>query len=256
MKLFNSISTFSITSSFSDAAAAVLDRMSALTATEETAIVTLVDAEAAVGNWQVYDEFGCYSLGNGNHFTGFFSKTGELYNPPEGDPDPTFSVLGATFYGGTTYQLRTNFLPSVDGVNWTMNSFQMGAYCSTWSPSGTVSYVFGELGNQYTGIYIYQSKVQFSAGLNVLNVARAGTFSDNTLYDIVRTSNNTSYALEDSVQIGATSPDVTPIITQTNLKIGSSSMAVIPIWYCGGVFPDQIAHKNNITTFLTNLGAI
>ena len=85
----------------------------------------------------LYDEFWCFSLGSTNGLNGFKGTKATA------NGGLAWSVDGADFNGTNAY-IDTNFNPSVDGVNYTLNDASIGIFQYSFDGvGGEIQHLFG-----------------------------------------------------------------------------------------------------------------
>ena len=236
-------------------AQAVINRMSGLTALEESSIRDFVNAEVASGNYALYDEFYCFGLGGTNALTGFKSKTATAVNAP------TFDVNGATFDGATNY-IDSNFNPSTDAVNYSLDNALAGAFVKEAAPDGGF--------NSLIGISGVDTFLITDTNTNAINlypnaaspiVVLSETIQAGNLYMGSRVSNSQSDIYKNGVSV-ASGVGASTVLPNDNFFVASRGLAqfldcTISTFQIGGAIGfDQAAHNTNLTAFLTALGTI
>lgn len=245
---------------FSDAALAAFAKYDTLgdglTDAEKVAMAAYIDAEVAAGNHVKKDFEVVHSLGGNNALVDYINgKVCTNVNAV------TFSVAGAAFNAASSQYLDTNFVPNIDGVNYTLNDAMAHAYITSKSNVSNQR-VFGVRGGTaLTQIYdgnptaryrinnaSANSAVQWvGTGLNGVNV-NGGNI--NGLVDGVATYTASASVVATpnaSCYIGALRETSNP----ANYFTGTISLFMM-----GGTLPDISANNTNIVALLTSLGAI
>jgi len=129
---------------YSAEAAAVISRMTGLVTAEKTAIAAFVDTMETAGLWTLLDEFTHYGMQTeANSLKGWKAKTSTANNAPTHTPG-----TGFTFVSGSSQSISTDFVPSVDGVNYVLDNAQSGIFIvtdSSTSPAADAEYFNGVL---------------------------------------------------------------------------------------------------------------
>lgn len=197
--------------SFDPDAQAWIDRMVSPSSSEQAAINTFVVAEKAAGNWTLYDEFFCLALGNTNSLVGAKSKIASASGGITWDSD------GALF-NGTNGELNANFIPSIDGNNFTSNNALIGVYVKTLtlkaqSACGVSSAVGGETainGNLSPNINVVVN--------NGTSLIVSQNIQSDSIYVAAREDANNSTLYENGIEIGT--------IASTTTGSGNSNMYI------------------------------
>lgn len=231
-------------------AQAVLDRMTGLTATEEDAIITFVNAESASlgnGNWAFIDEFFSFSLNATDRLTGFIAKTAT-------NNGATFDINGATFAGAEN--ISTNFNPSVDGVNYVLNNSMSGVFLKEFTD--LVSDIQDILNGNALRIRLQAALGRYRGKIN------SGT--DVNLSSAVPSQDQLVIFSRDNAADFDVIIDGTPIQTVANASTGLNAAAVsIGVNFIGTISTfiigasigfDQANHNTNHRQFLTDLGVL
>jgi len=250
----------------------VLSRMFSPSELEETAITNFILAEKAVGNYQLYDEFYCHSLGAVNGVIGFKNKTGVSVG------GVTFDVNGATFNGTTGY-INTNFNQLDDAIVSSQNNIGRQSFVKDF-PSPV--YDFAQI---YEGLAVFYNTVFDSGHLSgVTNVAgklraeAGGTSSTEfnnqnapSLYGAVRVSQTQNEAYVNGVlaasvfspsQVLVNSPYYIGAINSFDVTLDTSSPAnfteitISTYTLHGAIGFDSVAHNTNVRALLTELGVV
>lgn len=239
----------------SEEAQYVLDRMTGLTAIEETAIINFVDQENDDGNWGLYDEFFCFALGGANALVGFKTKTAT-------NNGATFDVNGANTVAGF---INSNYNPSVDGVNWQLLDAMFGMFFKVSDKRG-VQNGNGALTGESTLIRDFESSANLTGFING-NSRKAedlgNNINDNELIVLSRKSVSENIFYRDGTSSGNTSLGVDPdTVTNADLYIGQANggddyQGTISSFIVGASIGfDQVQHNLNLRAFLTELGTL
>ncbi|MEP3387720.1 MAG: hypothetical protein ABJO02_06015 [Reichenbachiella sp.] len=238
----------------------VYGRMSTLNNTEKTAINDFILAEKAAGNYDKYDEFFLFPLGSTNGLIGFKSKTGTAHG------GVIWDINGATFDGVDDY-IDTNWNPSLDGNNFTLNDSQFGFFIFNRGAKG---------GNVWLGGCMDASTISYigdnsGAGLTSGGMSASGykTFDPNsefislTMYNMRRNSSTNISMDIDGVE--KSSPALTSIsLTNNNFYIGAinnngspssyNKNTISSVLFGASIGFDGLAHNTNVRQLLTGLG--
>ena len=238
---------------FSSEAQAVIDRMTGLTGSEESAISSFVDSLVSNGNWALIDEFFCFGLDtSANALTGWVAKTAT-------NNGATKTANGFVF-DGTGY-IDSNWNPSDDGVNYSLNSAQMSTYLhSHTSGTGIVGLRTngGHRLEQFTSVISVNSGITWTHGVPL---------TTQTLWGAVRNDSANIRLFKDGVEnsSSATASLAVPL-SPLHVSIGGrNNKGVIDshitgiissVMFGGAVGFDHSSYNTNINTLLTSLGAI
>ena len=239
----------------------VIDRMTGLSSLEETAINTFVIAEKDDGNYTLYDEFFCHSLGAVNGLIGFKSKTATI------NGGVTFDVNGATFNGTTGY-LDTDFSPANDGVNYVADDAFFSSFLRKLPiPASDGAMVGVDDGANLAVLRAFTTSINNWTG-KALNHASLTNpviaVSDNQLLSMGNTSGlpTRATAFVDGVSYGNTNRQVQGV-PASNVFIGAQNNNGTAISYSGSTVSsfaigggnglDHAAHTVNIKIFLATL---
>lgn len=252
-KMFGANPVFTSGPGMDPDAQAWIDRMTAPTALEQSSINTFVLAEKASGNWSLYDEFYCHSLGSTNGVIGSRAKIATI------NGGVTWSINGATFNSTTGY-LGSGYNPTTDATNLTLedgiitqfvktvpkdSSFTFGA--TTATPNRTVIRKFDATTIQH--------------GLSVNFFGSIETWRADMLVAISHVSGaellHMDGVLEDTDVIAATGlPNQEYLIgayfNGTPCCFTDATISTTLIGAGSGF--DHVAHNTNVRSLLTNLG--
>jgi len=233
----------------------VVDRLIDATILELDSIQTLVNRGVTNGWWVLLDEIYSFSLSGSNNLAGF-----KIVTPT--NSGATFDINGATFAGGQ--HIKSGYIPSVDGVKYTLNDAMGGVYIFDNEPTqNTKQFLggFGVTGERLT--LFYQNNPQVSGNINDLGQPNlAGDPTGNLLAmrrenaagkawvrDGVEESDDSSSAVgvpNVEMYIGARNNNGTADIPWT----GTISIA---FFGAGATFPHS-DFNTDIRNYLTNLG--
>jgi len=241
---------------------AVLSRMSGLVAAETAAIRKFVISQIKSTNWDKIDDFAHYGLQTeANSLKGWKMKTQTAVNAPTHTPGTGYAFNGSTQY------LKSAFIPSSDGVEFTRDDCLVGAFVVDNQDTGTNVNILGS--NNTTQIWMVQQYgVQLVFRLNggAWNVSAVTTgFPDNTWCILSRTASDRIEYRQNTTLIAsaatATNNDVTG-----ELYIAASNEAGSPARYINASLSSFIVasaidfnHANfysNLTTLNTELAAV
>lgn len=233
-------------------AQAVIERMTDLTALQESIIGIFIDAEVRNTNYAEYDEAFLFSLGATNGLTGFKSKTATNHGA-------TFNINGATFAGAEWIDLNWN--PSVDGSNFGVNNNQVEAYIQDWGALLNTAFPFGSHNSTYnTSLWAAITVIRGHA--NSGTHAQYGSAFPSGLFATIRSDASNIDILQDGVSktptaqaaIALVSADIFAGARNSAGTAGLFSDCVMPFIMMGGELPDQAAHNTNVVNLLTGLG--
>jgi len=251
----------------SDEAQAMLDNYTllgvTLTGIERSFMIAYVDDEVASGNHTLKDYETIYSLAGVNALVDYIGgKIAIAVNAP------TFDINGANFDGSTNY-IRSNFVPSTDGVNYTLDDSQVGVFVFDNVTPADFRYPFGVLDGAGTFLYFTSASglgagggVRLPVNSGVVTIESFGLVSDNTLYNIARNSSTTQGIYADAVFTAAnvnsgTVPTIEVYIGARNNEgtAGSNFIGIISSFMIGGDAGFNYTDYNtNLRALLTGLG--
>ncbi|KKK70370.1 hypothetical protein LCGC14_2924650, partial [marine sediment metagenome] len=179
-------------------ATAVIARMTSLVIAEEAAISKMVTLSG--GNWDLRDDFIHYGMQTeANALTGWKLKTHIAVNAPTHTPGTGFT------FNGTTQYINSQFVPSVDGVNHTLNDCMFAIYNKTNNGTAVTRHICGgrgagrlELQQQASVAINYRMN---SAGLDLTNLE--SDFQDESLYTCIRTASNVTALYVSDVKLNS-----------------------------------------------------
>lgn len=246
--------------SYSAAAQAVIDSFPVEpTSAEQDKIATFVDAETTAGNWAKYDSFALFTLSNEQNALWDWIQLQSMTAVNA----PTHGANGYTFDGSTQY-INSNFIPSTDKINLSLNDAEYGAYIQAQN-TGSVDILFGALAaTAGHRVYIYESPLdtRFSGTMHSGDTNSGGTeggFKDNTLTYVSRDGATSSDIYENGSVVASwdavTSvgiPDIALFLACYNNQgsPGSHLDCTLSTWYAGAVLADNATHYTNIQTLL------
>lgn len=237
-------------------AAAWVARMTSPSITEQAAVNTFVIAEKASGNWSLIDEFYLMSLGATNGLIGAKSKSATAFG------GITWDVNGATFNGINAY-IDTDFNPSVDGVNYTLND-ALALSVNSAVPINNNQSLWGAFSLVTpAGMGAWKNGGQFRALANSSNFNSGLLFDEHdSLNGFVRTSNSALKLIQGTDEADFSLPAA--ILPNDTVFIGAANDAGSPIHYGdssisslvigAGVGFNHAAHNTNVRNLLTDLG--
>lgn len=245
--------------SFSAEAQAVIDKLTNPTELEQTSIATYIDAEVANGNQALKDYEILPSLGSTNGVIDFVGTKTAI--PTNG---PTFSINGIILVRASNHYLRTAFVPSVDGVNYTQNDCIALAFVFAAPNVTDQQGFFFTIGTGVQSGLNYQpgsSRTQF--GITEATASKNDLTMGSVDKDLIGIRRTGATAL-DSLQNGATSAastDVSTGLSNVEYDIGRKSTSgnqldgTISYFMLGGQSGfDIAAHNTNLRAMLTSLG--
>lgn len=241
-----------------DPADLVIARMANLSGSEETAIRDFVDAEVIAGTWDLIDEFYCFALNSTDWLTGFRSKTCT-------NQGATQTTGGATFNGSTQY-IESNWIPSVDGVQYQLDDALVAAFIYAVDSGGNAYALGCADGNNDHIVFIdAQSSNNFQYDLHGTGtVVDIGDRTSKTLIAIERTSSINQALYEDGILVdsdsGSTSIDLPTVEIYFGARNGDGTADVhfdgiiSTVTLGAGATFDHSAHNTNVRQLLTDLG--
>jgi len=150
----------------SNEAQMVLDRMTALTATESNAIIRFINAESVSmgnGNWGLIDEFWIFKLTTeANALTGWKSKIATNNG----------AVLGANgfVFDGSTSYINSNFNPIIDAVQLTRDNGLTSSHVYSHLDNGAANDIFSALdqntNNNQIRFILFDNNTLIESGIN------------------------------------------------------------------------------------------
>lgn len=244
---------------YSAAAQAVIDRMSGLAAGEADAIAVFVDAEVANGNWALIDEFFCFGLtSEANALTGWISKTAT-------NNGATKVSTGFSFVSASSQYIDSNFNPSTDGNNYTLNDALIGSYIYEDNVTGNIASAIS-FAAPFSSIRLNSSAKVIRINDNV-NLS----FADNinkALLVASRTASNARHVYVNGVNSNSDAQvSASPVCDQV-IPIGANQPAagggknfffegILSSFIIGAAIGfNHSAHNTNLTTLLTSLGVL
>ncbi|KKL78299.1 hypothetical protein LCGC14_2026260, partial [marine sediment metagenome] len=167
-------------------ATAVIARMTGLVIAEDAAISKMVTLSG--GNWDLKDDFIHYGMQTeANSLKAWKLKTHIAVNAPTHTPGTGFT------FNGTTQYINSQFVDSVDGVNFSLNDGLTAVYNKT-NNSVVSSMLYGSRGDGRTELQQNPSLVRFNFRVNSAAVdffvTPTGLFEDETLFTAIRTASN------------------------------------------------------------------
>lgn len=246
-----------------------IDRYPVLTADEENFIAAFVDAEVANGNWgtnaanytdSLYDAFWCFGLVTEANALIDMHQVLKLTAVNSG----ATKVSDGFSFNGTTNFINTTFIPSTDGVNYTLNDAMVECFVHTFtSPTGRQEMIIGVLDGLNNTLFQKQAG---NTTANVMNassgVGTSVTFS-RALYGLTRTTATRSDSLKDGVSYfneSQSSQALPAIRIEVGRRAGSGDIpfdGIISTAMIGaGVGFDQVGHNTNVRNLLTSLGVL
>lgn len=247
-----------------------LDKFTGLTQTEIDAIRTFVDAEVANGNWgtqansytdSLYDAFWCFGL---------VTEANALINM---HPVNTITATnnGATkvsdgfSFDGVNDFIDSNYTPSVDGVNMSVNDALMGVFNKSFTNDTVLASLGGTLDTEnmsFQNQSATQVRIRMFSNSVVNKLTRFGTDALNVF---ARTSSPLTTWFKDGVSVetditaSGTFPTNSIYMGARNSGAGADqfSNSVLSTFITGGAIGfDQSGHNTNIVNLLTSLGVL
>jgi hypothetical protein len=237
---------------------AVFDRMPTLSENEKDAVATFIINEKNIGNYDLYDEFYCLSLGATNGLIGFKSKTATA------NGGITWGVNGATFNGTTGY-IDTDWNPASDGVNYKSGDAYVSMFIKDFTQTASDRIPFGSYdGTSYDFINAYQlGRINGALFTSVENTEiNYGASLDNALFSVGSSGGNTTVYLDGifgdtDVFDGTTALNTAPFYIGARNDESSSGFFVqgtISSTLIGAEIGfDHAAHNTNLRLFLATL---
>ena len=243
----------------------VLDRMTSLSPSEETAIKVFVDGCVADGNWDKLDEFFCFALNQADALTGFKSFTATI--PILGDP--IFTANGITLGTGADNHIDTGVvLPLVP--NYQLDDAEAGVYLHTQPAWGAGN---NDLFGTQTGATDPRLRMRhrgddtndFAASINgtaTVNSPLLASSMDNTLYTLKATASAAELYFNGVLQPDAVGAQPTVpttfavwvgVCNDQDAELQPCRGGTFTSFYVGGAL-DTLAFYNRLETFHTTLG--
>lgn len=228
----------------------------ALSGTERSAMISYVDSEVESGNHYKKDYEIIFTLSGINSLVDYIGgKIATLVNAP------IHTINGYTF-DGLTQSIKSNFNPSIDGVNYTVNDFMVGVFVkqqdvSTWSfdviyDAGSRLLLDYDIANTRYEAY-YNANFTEGGRLSIV-----GGIRTKTLLQVYNGTNRNFY--NDGVLI--TGNAFSPIgIASGNFSFGGSTgkyfKGILSNAILGaGIGFNPLDNNTNLTALLTSLGTL
>lgn len=192
-----------INQSFSAEANAVFARMpDALTASYKVAMAKLIDGLQADGMWQYFDVFRCYAMNSAINAAVNWKDVANTNLLTTGSP--THNDGSNYQYNGTSQYSDSNFSPSTEGTNYSLNDAHFGVYIKEWNEAaGVTKVVCGT--SQGTG-QSYLSQSSANAVGRAINSSSAVTYTSLTTLSaghwvVARPSSSQSILVKDGTTL-------------------------------------------------------
>ena len=238
---------------FDPDAEAWLNRMTSPTTTEQEGINNYVIAEKAANIWGLRDEDYVLCLGAVNSIVGAISKTAII------NGGVTFDVNGATFNGTNGY-INTNWIASVDGVNYVLNDSNISFFLKQVNPTASLKVAMGALAGR-TDFGIRSTTSESRINNTQLNVV--GAVSNNEMWAMVDDATNIRLFKDGGVNttgVGGTTVSTEEIYlgARNNSGIAASFADITMSTFCvsAAIGWDHTAHNTNVRNLLTTLGVV
>ena len=245
----------------------VLDRMTGLNATEESAIISFVDREAAAGRWGThaqsytdaqYDAFWCFGLAT--EANALINWHPNFVATPAVNTNAVKQADGFSF-NGTNAFIDSGFNPSVDGVNYSLNDAQAGVYSKSLTDlSGAANC----LAAAFTGSINLQVQIftnAYNGSVNCSNATSPAPYNQSSLINFVRNSSANWQTFENGALVD-TRPVVSVGVPNLPVYVGARNnnstadnfySGVLSSFHIGGTFTDYADHYSSLLQLLIDL---
>lgn len=185
------------------------------------AVNTFIKTSKSDGNWQLLDRF--WLFGQDIQANARVSIVNPTSTQITEVASPTFTANQGYDFNGTTQYLRTAFIPSSNGVNYTLNSASFGVY-SRENYNGSFGWDMGAY-NATDGAALSLRDGTNSAYAKINSVVAAlitvgGVTDSRGLFVALRTASNAIAIARNGSNIG-TDTDVSSALPTTEMYIGS-----------------------------------
>lgn len=222
------------------------------------AVNTFIKSSKASGNWQLLDRF--WLFGQDIQANVVYSIVNPTATACVEVNSPTWAAYQGFTFNGSNMYLRTNYIPSTNGVNYTLNNAAHGLYC-TVNTAGTFGWDMGTMdGTNASVISLRDGTNSFYAKMNnaSANLITIGSITDSRgLYTYNRTASNLLTAYKNGVSIG-TDSDVSTARPTTEYYIGAFNNNGVPGSYSNKKIAIAFTSSASIsnTSFYTEVQAL
>jgi len=172
---FSNTDTSTTEAQYDPDAAAYFLRNPTLSDFEKDVWNTLIVSAKSAGNYDLIDELFLFGVTTGDYRIGLKSKTGAAFG---GLTQGNTGIVG----NGTNAYFDTNFNPSVDGVNYTLNDALIGGFIKEDLGTGNRVLIGSIDGSMRSEIFTNGTNVNaFSINANINTVGTGAGFNDNEL---------------------------------------------------------------------------
>lgn len=244
---------------FSDAADDVFDLMPTEPLPQlKSLMATFVDSQVASGHWPdptvpgsgLMDCFQFYYMDtNGNkviNWIGNFSNA-LLVNSPTSLPFSAIQGDGATSF------VDSQFTPSVDGVNMSVNDIGVSVFLDTQSDAGTTKYIFGGTGATATTSILQQTTPRLIYVISAVssNILNGLLLVSDTLYSTIRRDGAAQILAIDTAE--TSNPKASIALTEADIWVLAVNNAGNHMNASVGCFASYAAVGFDLDNFNTNL---
>lgn len=185
------------------------------------AVNTFIKSSKASGNWQLLDRF--WLFGQDVQANVVYSVVNPTSTACVEVNSPTWAAYGGFTFNGSNMYLRTNYTPSTNAVNYTLNNAAHGLYC-TVNTGGAFGWDMGVMdGVDASVISLRDGANNFYAKMNnaSANLITIGSITDSRgFYTYNRTASNALTAYKNGAIIG-TDTDVSTALCTKEYYIGA-----------------------------------
>lgn len=222
------------------------------------AVNTFIKSSKASGNWQLLDRF--WIFGQDIQANVVYSIVNPTSTACVEVNSPTWAAYQGFTFNGSNMYLRTNYIPSTNGVNYTLNNATHGLYC-TVNTAGVFGWDMGatDASNSST-ISMRDATDNAYAKANNTTAAfiTVGSRTDSRgLWSYNRTASNSLTMYRNGVSIG-TDTDVSTARPTVEMYIGGLNLNGVPASYSNKKIAIAFTGSASIsnTSFYTEIQAL